>query len=713
MRTEMSALRNQIVPVPSPDQSTPGYSGRRLGSHAWAPRYSSGRDDLIGHFYAPAFYRSRRYDRAVGYFRSTLFSLLPESVAAFALDGGNMRLLCSPELTAEDIAALQSGLDAHSVLDGALLRELHHILSFPRALSSVEMFGALVATGTLELRFALPSHEGGLFHAKLGIFHDEQDAVSFSGSVNDSWSAWHPLGNHESFEVFTSWGADAGRVVDHQAYFESLWDGQEPGVEVHSAPEAFRAELLRVAGPAPGELLERRRSEDAPRPFELLDYQVATLNDWMAHGHRGVVQHATGAGKTVTAIAAAGDWLSQGKPVLILVPNLVLLEQWAREVERQLADIGPSVLLAGGANDRWRRRSLLRSHLTAGTTAGIVIATMQTAASDDFLQAATDSDGLLLIADEVHRLGSPRHRQILQVPAAARLGLSATPRRSGDPTGSQELLAYFERVVEPRISLADAIAAKRLCEYEYFPQTVDLTADEEAAWLRETQRIKRAIAQAGFPEINEMSESLKLMLIRRAAIVKQAENKMPVGLTLVTERYRPGQRWLVYCDNAQQLARFATELRGAGLATYEYHSAMAGDRAATLDAFERTGGVLVSIRCLDEGVDIPAVSHALIIASSASAREHIQRRGRVLRRSPDKHFATVYDLIVLPDAADKDFDALCRTELARSLRFAQDAANASAGLLLEDLARTRGLDPADLVDEPDFGDPLETEDSDG
>jgi superfamily II DNA or RNA helicase len=688
-------------------------AGRGLRSHAWAPRYSSGRDDLIGQFYAPAFYRSSRYDRAVGYFRSTLFSLLPESVAAFALDGGRMRLLCSPELTAEDIASLRSGLDTRSVLDSALLRELHYILSFPRALSSVEMFGALVSTGTLELRFALSSHEGGLFHAKVGIFHGEQDAVSFSGSVNDSWSAWHPLGNHESFEVFTSWGADASRVADHAAYFESLWEGQEPGVDVHSAPDAFRAELIRVAGPMPGELLEHKRSEEAPRrPIELLDYQVATLNDWMEHGHRGVVQHATGAGKTVTAIAAAGDWLSRDKPVLILVPNLVLLEQWSREVARQLCDVGPSILLAGGANDLWRRRSLLRSHLTAGTSAGIVIATMQTAASDSFLQAATGSDGLLMIADEVHRLGSPRHRKLLHIPASARLGLSATPRRAGDPTGSQELLAYFERVVEPRISLADAIAANRLCEYEYFPQTVDLTADEEAAWLRETQRIKRAIAQAGFPEIDEMSESLKLMLIRRAAIVKQANDKLTVGVAVVIERYRPGQRWLVYCDNAEQLGAFGLELRRVGLPTYEYHSAMAGDRAATLEAFERTGGVLVSIRCLDEGVDIPAVSHALIVASSSTAREHIQRRGRVLRRSPEKHFATVYDLIVLPDASHQDFDALCRTELARSLRFAQDAVNVSARFLLEDLARARGLDPADLVDEPDFGDPPDVDDSD-
>src|SRR4029077_13700712 len=176
----------------------------RLADSNWADRYATGRDDLVGAFYGPALRAAQRYDRATGYFRSSFYSLTREEVAAFALRGGKIRLICSPDLEEADIEALQRGGNARKASDEALRRELALILAHPHAASGAEILAALYANHSLEIRLAVPAGRG-IFHDKFGIVTDAHgDRVSFAGSVNETWHAWHPYGNHESFEVFTS-----------------------------------------------------------------------------------------------------------------------------------------------------------------------------------------------------------------------------------------------------------------------------------------------------------------------------------------------------------------------------------------------------------------------------------------------------------------------------------------------------------------------------
>jgi hypothetical protein len=207
-----------------------------LSAYEWASRYSTSRDDLVRAFYTPAIERSSRYDRAVGFFRSSFFSIAGSPTASFALRRGRIRLLCSPDLTEEDAAAIKRGLDLQHVIDGAARRELDRVLEYPLARPAVELLAALIAEEALEIRFGLRREGPGIFHDKIGIFSDNYgNQLSFSGSVNETWQAWHPLGNHESFEVFMSWAtADQVRVQDHVAYFERLWSGKADGLEVCS-----------------------------------------------------------------------------------------------------------------------------------------------------------------------------------------------------------------------------------------------------------------------------------------------------------------------------------------------------------------------------------------------------------------------------------------------------------------------------------------------
>jgi superfamily II DNA or RNA helicase len=189
------------------------------------------------------------------------------------------------------------------------------------------------------------------------------------------------------------------------------------------------------------------------------------------------------------------------------------------------------------------------------------------------------------------------------------------------------------------------------------------------------------------------------MLIQRSRIAKKAEAKVRLARTVIKDNFTSSQSWLVYCEDADQLAQVLAALKQEGFDPIEYHSNMAGDRDATMSWFRRFGGILVSIRCLDEGVDIPDVSHALILASSQNPRQFIQRRGRVLRRADDKHMAVLYDAIVVPvNAVDEPEQiSLLRAELLRAIEFSENAINRTAGAELREIAINMGLDPTTLL----------------
>ena len=669
-----------------------------LRTQAWLDRYSSSRQDLVEDFFRPALGLSVTYDRAAGYFRSSVYSLLAPSVATFVASGGVMRLLCSPELTDRDREAIGRGLAVKDAVSDAAQRELARILEHPMAVEPVDLLANLVAADVLEIRFAVTAEGHGIFHDKVGVFTDAAgSALSFSGSINESWQAWHPLGNNESFEVFRSWGTDGSRVAAHAAYFESLWRDLEAGVDVYLAPEAFKANLVRRATDEPRRTLSY--AAGTPPRRRLFDHQQSALNDWVQRGRRGLLKHATGSGKTLTALHGIRDWLAAGHPALVLVPSTLLLEQWRTEALQELDQMSPSVLLAGGGHDDWRRGGLLRLHTQPAGGPRLVIATMQTAATDDFQQALAANPNLLLVADEAHRLGSPHLRRGMLDGSTARLGLSATPERSGDGEGTTALFEYFGGVLQPVFTLRDAIAAGRLVPYVYEVRTVGLSYDEAEEWIRRTERIRQIYAQEADEDgRREPSPYLRHLLIQRARIAKRAVSKVPVACDLVADTFEDGQHWLLYCSDQEQLREVLQGLRDRGLDPLEYHSAMEGHRVATLDRYRRRGGVLVSIKCLDEGVDIPDISHAVILASSRNYREFVQRRGRVLRTRPGKRQAYIWDLLVVPqEAGDGDeFDGLVYGELARAAEFAGGALNPGAKLALDKLCIDLGVDPEDF-----------------
>lgn len=674
--------------------------------------YHKGRDDIARDFYLPCMMRTERYDRAVGYFRSTVFLIAWPALKDFVARGAKMRVLCSQVLADEDVTALEQGYAARAdaILGTRLRAEVALMLGDPVLRDPAGVLAGLVAHGTLQLQIAILRESGSasaharIFHDKLGLFHDDTgNIVMFKGSMNETWSGLAANGNLESIDVAASWlgGRDLERCRVEQSYFDDLWAQRYPGLLVRPFPEVAREELTRASptdlDEAIDRLIARERLTVDARGRVLKSHQALGLASWASNDRRGILAFATGAGKTFTAITAIREALSRfGEAIIVVVPDRTLFAQWDKELRETLADLKPRILRAGAGHTSWRTN--LGYWTQPGDQPRLVLATVKTASSADFLARLAGGSKLMLVADEVHRLGSIRHRQLMREDRfGARLGLSATPERFGDPVGTQAILDFFKTILTPRYNLVDAIRDGVLTPYFYRPHGVELETDEAKAWYAASQEIARLQArQLSGDASPNLGHRLQHALFARARIIKQARAKVRLAVEVLREHYRSGERWLVYCDDGSQLAEVDAALAAIGINTLPYHSTMAGDRAATLRWLEVRGGVAIAIKCLDEGVDVPSITHALILASSKNPREFVQRRGRVLRRAEGKALAYIHDAIVLPpldnDADGTNADVMIAGELARAIEFASFAANPAAGADLERFAVSAGID---------------------
>jgi len=670
--------------------------------------YRKGRDDIADDFYLPCMRAADHYDRAVGFFNSAIYAIAWPSLRNFVERGGKMRLICSPVLPPQDIEAIENGYSQRFEEDnGSKLKDdIRYLLSTPYLFKPTTVLATLIALEIVDVRIAFmkgTSRHGRLFHDKLGLFLDSfGNAVAFKGSMNETWAGLSADGNLESVDVFLSWehAREAERVKEHRDYFDALWENkcEQDGVTVKKFPGIPHSELISAADAKgwPDLVDEICKEIEAAERFEvrqvsgariLRPHQSSALQAWEAQDRRGIFEHATGSGKTFTAICAIRESLGRKEVSFLVVPSELLLEQWYKELSENLADLNLQVLRCGAGHSKWRDDRLLGSWTRTGSeTPRLVLSTMQTAASDDFRLALRQGPHLFLIADEVHRIGSPSHQQLLLLDSGPRLGLSATPRRAGDPEGTAKIMDYFQGIVPPPFALQDAIKSGSLTPYFYHVHTVTLTAAEQSRWDEITKRVRRISGQnaSGSERAPDLDSRIKWLLIERARVLKQAEGKASAAATILVANYHHGDRWIVYCDDLTQRAAVPPALRQHGLESMEYHSAMTGDKEQTIRLLEVNGGIVVSIRCLDEGVNIPSVSHALILASSKNPREYIQRRGRVLRPAEGKSVAHIHDILVLPPILDGSESAedprlnIIGGEIIRSVEFGRSALNPAA-----------------------------------
>ncbi|HAT15808.1 MAG TPA: DNA phosphorothioation system restriction enzyme [Microcoleaceae bacterium UBA11344] len=452
-----------------------------------------------------------------------------------------------------------------------------------------------------------------------------------------------------------------------------------------------------------------------PATLQLRQYQRVAVANWFANNGRGTLKMATGSGKTITALAIATELYQKIslQVLLIICPYCHLVNQWGRESEKfglkpilafEEACTWQSQVAAGlyevRSGDSLRDSCASRAFLT-------IITTNATLMSDSLQsQLRYFPEKTLIIGDEVHNLGAPRLGQSLPRNIGLRLALSATPERYFDEQGTEAILDYFGPVLQPELTLADAIRQKALVHYLYYPILVELTEAETRKYSYLTKKIGWALWG---DEKVEYNDALTPLLMQRARLIGAAANKLTALRELMINRLDTAHT-LFYCGdgsiegatrkkNNRQLTE-TTKLLGSELGyrvnTYTAATPLA-ERERLRQQFE-SGELqgLVAIRCLDEGVDIPAIRNAVILASSSNPRQFIQRRGRILRPHPGKERATLFDMIVLPpDLGRATLEVernLLRKELKRFLEFADLADNAGeARVKLLQLQRRYGI----------------------
>ena len=696
---------------------------------------SDKKDELVEKFYIPVLSEAMVYKRAVGYFSSNVLLQLSRGISELIDNGGSIKIIASPELNQNDIEAIRTGYKLrNNVLEEALLRK------FEDPKNNIEeerlnYLAHLISNNQLDIKIALvdDGKRNGIYHEKIGIVEDEfNNKIAFNGSLNETQNAVKT--NFESIDVYCSWkgGTDLKRVRNKSIDFQNLWENKTNRLKVYDFPDAIKNKILdyKKSNIKQEEKILRLNSEmdsedllidltknypKLPDWLVLREYQKKAINSWQDNNYVGLLNMATGTGKTLTSLSAITELWSDLKDklaVIIVCPYTHLVEQWKEDIID--FNMNPIIAYSNSEQKNWEEvldKKIHRynldviKHLCVVTTNG-------TYKTEKFQNLINDlEDNVLLIIDEVHNAGAAGFLDVLSNnDFEYRLALSATPNRHFDQEGTEAIFDYFDKEVY-YFGLKRAIDKGYLTQYYYYPEIIYLTDIEYEKYIKISKKVYKNLAYAN--DENELTETAKRLLIKRARLVAGAANKLDKLRRLMKDRKGSNYN-LIYCGATYLEDKFSekemkqieavTRILGNELnmkvAKFTAEESRE-ERKKIINHFSdgETLQAIVAIKCLDEGIDIPAVQNAYILASSTNPREFIQRRGRVLRNFETKDFAYIYDFITLPRPIEEvpllsqkliRYDiSLIRKEIKRAKEFANLAENHYQALRkLEEIEKT-------------------------
>ncbi len=669
-------------------------------------------DPLLEEVLIPCFRTSTLVDSMMGFFSSKALADLAPGLATFIRShDGILRLIISPHLSESDRDAIRDGVTSPQDAAESLLKDLFITSDYIQE-HTLKCLTWLLRKGRIELKVAImPS---AVFHPKVWLFKDQVSILAVHGSSNMTHSGINR--NIEQVSISKGWEDNNQYYITDklERQFSELWEDRDENCLVVGMPDAIREHLLRTYDseipPSESDIKDlyakamlisndytwkyvlRRKQFAIPSELRYEDgpyaHQGKAVRAWCDAGYRGVLEMATGSGKTIAAMIAAHRLYEERKPLLIVIsaPYVPLIQQWCDEVA--LFGITPINLSeAGGPKGRARELGMLRRQLKNGSLdVGVVVVSHTTLANTKFKSdLGSFSCDKLLIADEAHNLGSEGFISDMPKFFNHRLGLSATPVRQYDETGTEALFEFLGPVVF-RYSLEEAIG-NCLVEYDYFVHPVELTKIEVDRWFELTQRIGANAWRAD--DKGNPDEFLQKLLIARRAILEVAENKIVTLETLLNrESLSDLHHTLIYASDKdpEQLKDVNQLLINRRILFHQLTHEETRNKTKTTRLIkefqEGSLNVLTAKRVLDEGVNIPQIKRAFIMASTTVERQWIQRRGRLLRKCKeiDKTHSEVHDFVVTPPNTDKtsddDMKALIGSELKRIQAFACLARNA-------------------------------------
>ena len=462
-----------------------------------------------------------------------------------------------------------------------------------------------------------------------------------------------------------------------------------------------------------------------PGDIQMRTYQMDAVKEWAKRGYVGIFDMATGTGKTYTALAAVARLfadMSQKLAVIIICPYQHLVEQWKKDIV--IFGMKPIICYSASSQKDWRER--LKSAIVGFNLDVLdhfcMVATNATFSIGYVQELMAKLNGnIVLIIDEAHNFGAENLSKTLLSHIPYRLALSATIDRHGDPEGTQKLYEYFgEKCIE--YTIKDAIDNNMLTPYYYHPEPVSLNEEELNHYLDLTAKIRKNVHVDKNGRV-KLNKSAKMLLIQRARINAGAAEKIGT-LRRLMEEYKDDNQILVYCgattmhdvdyqegrppiDEARQIDIVARMLgNDLDMRVSKFTSEENAEERERIKADFAEGThlqALIAIRCLDEGINIPSIRTAFIMASSTNPKEYVQRRGRVLRKFPGKRYAVIFDFVTLPIPLDqidkygsdviKSVKSLAKREIIRIKDFAAIAENPfDSDSLIAEIQRSYGIE---------------------
>lgn len=702
--------------------------------------YKTGTENEPVQFYTEALCNSKNFDLLLGYFSSAAISVLSLGFATFLHSGGTMRLIINNILSEKDRDIINSAQEDSISLQSF---DITNIKELKEALDDYgkhffECLAWLIKYKKIDFKIIRPKNGLGISHYKNGIFYDKENYIGFSASCN--FTSYGLLENLERLELFLGWENNRSTkfVNGLKEDFDEIFHGdakyvdylQITDIEVAIKSEFGNKEIQELLIQEQ-ELIKKKsivlQNVQITKAFKKAlanieniitqpkfpfaegprQYQMDAYSNWVENNYQGIFAMATGTGKTITSLNCLLQEMQITKSkiyhAIILVPTITLVNQWADEAKK----FNFQEIIKVSSKFQWENELATTLSIAKKTsTSFIIITTYASFVKERFNKylngLPTDT---LFIADEAHNIGSPSVLNSLKnITLQKRIGLSATPKRIYDIEGSASMENFFNDK-EPytyTFSMERAIEEGILCKYYYHPHIVSLTADELKDYMEITKKLSKFFNRnSGSLDVNDI---VQMLLLKRKRIIHKAVNKLTITRQILEERFiKEGNLRYTFIyvpegitpdleeeENADEetikiINQYTREIGRIddSIKVNQFISGMP-DRNEVLDQFkEGKIHVIASMKCLDEGVDIPRAEHAIFCSSTGNPRQFIQRRGRILRTHPKKDIAIIHDLIVVPDLSLSDSNShtfraersLVEKELERVMYFASLAIN--------------------------------------
>jgi len=688
-------------------------------------------------FYLEGLANSSEFHLLLGYFSSAAINLFSIGFATFISKGGKMRMVINHLLSEKDKEVVEKGLNANT----SKVFDLTDIVTLGRILDEYdthffECLAYLIAKKRIEIKVVKPKNGRGIAHYKSGVFCDGENSIGYKASCNFTLNGLSE--NLEELEAFLSWenGRSNKLIKKQMKIIDDYFAENDDSVEYLSASdievvirEKFGNKDLNELIVQEDQLLKKKMSlisnkrlketilqlhkeidkvihnprfpnNGTPRP-----YQAEAYDNWVKNDYKGIFAMATGTGKTITSLNCLLEEYKKYNTykAIIVVPTTALLDQWKKEC----AKFNFKNVITVSSKENWENSlAFFNTASKLIDTSYIVIVTYASLSRDKFQSFFKQlPKETLLIADETHNLGSQGLLRILPtIHLEKRIGLSATPHRKFDEVGNTAIEEFFNDK-SPYIvsySMQQALENGFLCKYTYFPHIVKLT-DEEMERYKE---ISLQLLRMGLFDQHgnfKSSPEIEKKLLERKRIIHKATNKIDAFQSILKDEFKKRKNLkytLVYVpegvesnfdfndysvetDEENKLINEYTRVvsnTDDSVMVKQFTSNSINREEIFLDYEKGRTHVLTSMKCLDEGVDVPRSELAIFCASTGNPRQFIQRRGRVLRLHKDKIHATIHDLVVIPEISrnDNTFEmekSLVKKELERVVDFADLAMN--------------------------------------